>query len=162
MVETPYMIVVGDKEIEANTVGVRHRKEGDLGAMSLDAFIEKALKVKGLTEPTEDNEPSPPFAGSRISSIDLEGVNSERIDFSVSPDYYAGRDLVIICKSEAELSLGRVFKYSPYDIDDIGQAVLRAMDDHSCQPKLRDEITKHYNVSTCVDKLVKSYQRINR
>ena len=42
--KTPYMIVVGDKEVEAKTVGVRHRKEGDLGAMSLDAFIEKALK----------------------------------------------------------------------------------------------------------------------
>jgi threonyl-tRNA synthetase len=40
----PYMIVIGDKEVEAKTVGVRHRKEGDLGAMSLDAFIEKALK----------------------------------------------------------------------------------------------------------------------
>ena len=42
--KTPYMIVIGDKEVEAKTVGVRHRKEGDLGAMSLDAFIEKALK----------------------------------------------------------------------------------------------------------------------
>jgi len=42
--KTPYMIVIGDKEVSANTVGVRHRKEGDLGAMSLDAFIEKALK----------------------------------------------------------------------------------------------------------------------
>ena len=51
---------------------------------------------------------------------------------------------------------------NPYDIDDIGKAVLRAMDDHSSQPKLRDEITKHYNVSTCVDKLVEFYQRINR
>jgi threonyl-tRNA synthetase len=40
----PYMIVVGDKEVEAKTVGVRHRKEGDLGAMSLDAFLERALK----------------------------------------------------------------------------------------------------------------------
>ena len=42
--KVPYMIVIGDKEVEAKTVGVRHRKEGDLGAMSLDAFIEKALK----------------------------------------------------------------------------------------------------------------------
>ena len=51
---------------------------------------------------------------------------------------------------------------NPYDIDDIGKAVLRAMNDNSSQPKLRDEITKHYNVSTCVDKLVEFYQRINR
>ena len=29
----PYMFIVGDKDIEAGTVSVRHRKEGDLGAM---------------------------------------------------------------------------------------------------------------------------------
>ena len=42
--KTPYMIVVGDKEIEENTIGVRHRKAGDLGAMSLESFIERARK----------------------------------------------------------------------------------------------------------------------
>ena len=40
----PYMLVIGDKEAESGTVAVRHRKEGDLGAMPLDAFI---AKVKG-------------------------------------------------------------------------------------------------------------------
>ena len=35
------MLVIGDKEMEANTVGVRDRKEGDIGQMSVDAFIEK-------------------------------------------------------------------------------------------------------------------------
>ncbi len=34
----PYMLVVGDRDMEAGTVSVRHRAEGDLGAMSLDAF----------------------------------------------------------------------------------------------------------------------------
>jgi threonyl-tRNA synthetase len=38
----PYMLVVGDKEVEENTVSVRSRKDGDIGSMSLDAFIEKA------------------------------------------------------------------------------------------------------------------------
>ncbi len=42
--KVPYMILVGDKDIENNTVSVRDRKEGDLGAMSLDAFIEKAVE----------------------------------------------------------------------------------------------------------------------
>ena len=42
--KTPYMLVVGDKEVEANAVGVRHRKEGDLGAMKVDEFIAKALE----------------------------------------------------------------------------------------------------------------------
>ncbi len=42
--KVPYMILVGDKDIENNTVSVRDRKEGDLGAMSLDSFIEKAVE----------------------------------------------------------------------------------------------------------------------
>jgi threonyl-tRNA synthetase len=42
--KVPYMLVIGDKEIEANSVGVRHRKEGDLGAMPLDEFIAKVKK----------------------------------------------------------------------------------------------------------------------
>lgn len=35
----PYMLVVGGKEIESSTVAVRHRKQGDLGTMDLDALI---------------------------------------------------------------------------------------------------------------------------
>ena len=42
--KVPYMILVGDKDIENNTVSVRDRKEGDLGAMSLDDFIAKAVE----------------------------------------------------------------------------------------------------------------------
>ncbi len=41
MAKVPYMLVVGDKEIENNEVGVRARKDGDLGAMSVTAFEEK-------------------------------------------------------------------------------------------------------------------------
>ncbi len=40
--KTPYMLVVGDKEQEDGTVSVRHRKDGDLGSMALQAFIDKA------------------------------------------------------------------------------------------------------------------------
>lgn len=39
----PYMLVVGDRELESGTVAVRHRAEGDLGAMTLDAFSERVL-----------------------------------------------------------------------------------------------------------------------
>lgn len=42
--KVPYMILVGDKDIENNTVSVRDRKEGDLGAMSLSDFIAKAVE----------------------------------------------------------------------------------------------------------------------
>lgn len=42
--KVPYMFIIGDKDIEANTVSVRHRKEGDLGAMKLDEFIAMAVE----------------------------------------------------------------------------------------------------------------------
>ena len=34
----PYMVVVGDRDIENGTVSPRHRADGDLGAMSMDEF----------------------------------------------------------------------------------------------------------------------------
>ncbi len=39
--KVPYMLILGEKEIEANEVGVRVRKDGDIGAMPIDKFIEK-------------------------------------------------------------------------------------------------------------------------
>ena len=38
MEKVPYMLVVGDRDVENGTVSVRHRAEGDLGAMSYDQF----------------------------------------------------------------------------------------------------------------------------
>ena len=38
MEKIPYMLVVGDRDIEAGTVSPRNRTDGDLGAMTLDAF----------------------------------------------------------------------------------------------------------------------------
>ena len=37
--KTPYMLIIGEKEQEANAVGVRKRKQGDIGQMPLDEFI---------------------------------------------------------------------------------------------------------------------------
>ena len=42
--KVPYMFIIGDKDIEAQTVSVRHRKEGDLGAMKLEEFINMAVE----------------------------------------------------------------------------------------------------------------------
>ncbi|MHB1049822.1 MAG: threonine--tRNA ligase [Bacteroidota bacterium] len=39
--KVPYMIVIGEKEIQSNTVSVRQHKKGDLGAMTVDAIIAK-------------------------------------------------------------------------------------------------------------------------
>ncbi|MDW7675270.1 MAG: threonine--tRNA ligase [Bacillota bacterium] len=40
MQKIPYLLVVGDKEAEADMVAVRKRGEGDLGSKGLDSFIE--------------------------------------------------------------------------------------------------------------------------
>ena len=40
----PYILVMGDKEIEEGTVGVRKRGEGDIGAMSVDEFLGLVLR----------------------------------------------------------------------------------------------------------------------
>ena len=39
--KVPYMLIIGDKEVEANAVGVRSRKEGDIGQKSVEEFIAK-------------------------------------------------------------------------------------------------------------------------
>lgn len=36
----PYMLIVGDKEVEEGTVSVRARSQGDIGAMAADRFLE--------------------------------------------------------------------------------------------------------------------------
>jgi threonyl-tRNA synthetase len=43
LLKTPYMLVVGDKEEETKSVAVRHRTEGDLGALPLEAFTDRAM-----------------------------------------------------------------------------------------------------------------------
>ncbi|MBQ8825141.1 MAG: threonine--tRNA ligase [Ruminococcus sp.] len=40
----PYMITIGDNEVEAATVAVRSRKDGDLGSMSADALVERLIE----------------------------------------------------------------------------------------------------------------------
>ncbi len=37
--KVPYMLIVGDKDVENNTVSVRSRKDGEKGAMSVESFI---------------------------------------------------------------------------------------------------------------------------
>ena len=37
----PYIVVVGDKERDANTVAVRARGNVDLGVMSIDSLVER-------------------------------------------------------------------------------------------------------------------------
>ncbi|MFA7620098.1 MAG: His/Gly/Thr/Pro-type tRNA ligase C-terminal domain-containing protein, partial [Thiohalomonadaceae bacterium] len=39
----PYLLVVGDREVENHTVAVRTRGGKDLGTMALDAFVDKVI-----------------------------------------------------------------------------------------------------------------------
>ena len=43
--KVPYMLIVGDKEVESGEVNVRHRAEGDLGNMSIAACAEMVSEV---------------------------------------------------------------------------------------------------------------------
>ena len=43
MEKVPYMLVLGDKEMEKNQVAVRRRDKGDLGAINADEFIATVL-----------------------------------------------------------------------------------------------------------------------
>ena len=40
----PYMFIIGDKEVEANAVSVRSRKEGELGALPVDEAVNKLVE----------------------------------------------------------------------------------------------------------------------
>ena len=39
--KVPYMLIIGEKELKDNVISVRSRKDGDIGQMSIDKFIEK-------------------------------------------------------------------------------------------------------------------------
>ena len=45
MQKVPYMLVLGEREAEAGTVSVRHRKHADMGAKPLEQFIEEVTTL---------------------------------------------------------------------------------------------------------------------
>jgi threonyl-tRNA synthetase len=56
----PYMLVVGDKEIEAKNVALRHRQAGDLGAADVDAL---GARIARLVAERALHEEAPPSSG---------------------------------------------------------------------------------------------------
>ncbi len=48
MQKVPYQIVVGDQEVQSNTISVRTQKGEDLGVMSLADFVTKIQKQKEI------------------------------------------------------------------------------------------------------------------
>jgi len=53
MQKVPYMLVVGDREAEAGTVSVRHRKHADMGVKPLDQFIAEVSQLIASKSATE-------------------------------------------------------------------------------------------------------------
>lgn len=48
--KVPYMVLVGDKDIENNQISIRHRKEGDLGSMSVEEFVSRIVAERDSKE----------------------------------------------------------------------------------------------------------------
>lgn len=46
LMKTPYMLVIGEKEVESEQVAVRKHKHGDQGSMDVDVFIENIIQEK--------------------------------------------------------------------------------------------------------------------
>ena len=42
--QIPYMLVIGDKEIESGEVAVRSRDKGELGAVPIETFIDDIIE----------------------------------------------------------------------------------------------------------------------
>ncbi len=53
--KVPFMAVVGDREAEAGTVAVRHRKAGDLGALSVETLGQGIVRAAGDRASHEDD-----------------------------------------------------------------------------------------------------------
>jgi len=48
LAQIPYMLIVGGREVTQQTVAVRHRRDGDLGAMPVAAFVARVQTEGGI------------------------------------------------------------------------------------------------------------------
>ncbi len=71
-----------------------------------------------------------------------------------------GCDIVITdIGGPKEYYVDMAYVVSPYEIDDIGHAVISAMQETKFQPKLQQHIQKEYNLPHCVRNLVAEYKK---
>ncbi len=62
--KVPYMLTLRGKDVEAGTVGVRSRKEGDLSAMPVEALLERlAGRVPSGFSPVRSSQVSEEESG---------------------------------------------------------------------------------------------------
>jgi threonyl-tRNA synthetase len=60
--KVPYMLVVGDKEVEAKSVSVRHRQAGDLGPQDVASFGARVVRLSA-ERATREEAPAPSAGG---------------------------------------------------------------------------------------------------
>jgi threonyl-tRNA synthetase len=63
--QVPYMLVVGDRESAEGTVSVRARRGGDLGAVTVPAFLARA---RAEIDSRQGDEASPPVERGRSTT----------------------------------------------------------------------------------------------
>ena len=89
MEKVPYMLVLGDRDVENGTVSVRHRAEGDLGAMSADAFeqllrgVVSAGKISDTAHPRRrapETAPGCGVSGRAPPSFIMAAISSAKIN----------------------------------------------------------------------------------
>jgi len=61
--KVPYMLVVGDKEVEARNASVRHRQAGDLGPMAVETVADKIARLAAARSTSEEAPPAVPAGG---------------------------------------------------------------------------------------------------
>lgn len=52
------------------------------------------------------------------------------------------------------------YKVNPYNMDDIGLSIKKALENNSLQPQLREHIINHYSPEQCVKGLIEEYQKV--
>jgi len=55
---------------------------------------------------------------------------------------------------------GTVQVVNPYNIDEIGKGILKALEDNYSQPRLREQLINKYSSSRCTELLVQAYQKV--
>lgn len=54
----------------------------------------------------------------------------------------------------------KAYLVSPYSVDEIGKAIIKAINDNTMQPELRNSIIKKYNPELCTENLIKAYDQL--
>ena len=77
----PYMLVLGGREAEAGTVGVRHRTKGDLGPRPIEQFVADLRAPKSIRERSSMQQHAQEDDASRCEFPPRCFSASQRLDF---------------------------------------------------------------------------------